>query len=157
MAMPMRKCGHGATNAICRCMLSPGTRNTARPASPATRGGNAPDGRRVRGTIHWVSAAHAVPAEIRLYEPLFTRPDPGADGDMTADLNPHSLEVLRGMIEPGLAGANSAEPVQFERQGYFVRDPDSSAGHLVFNRTIGLRDSWAKLAPAKAGGAAGGG
>ncbi len=124
---------------------------------PATRGGNAPDGRKVRGTIHWVSAGHAVPAEIRLYHPLFTRPDPGADGDFSADLNPHSLEVLKGaMVEPGLAGANSAEPVQFERQGYFVRDPDGGPGHLVYNRTIGLRDSWARLAPARAGGGTGG-
>jgi glutaminyl-tRNA synthetase len=117
---------------------------------PSTRGGNAPDGRKVRGTIHWVSAAHAVPAEIRLYHPLFTRPDPGADGDLMADLNPHSLEVLEGaMVEPGLAGSNSLAPIQFERQGYFVRDPDSTPGRLVFNRTIPLRDSWAK---AQAGG-----
>ena len=112
---------------------------------PATRGGNAPDGRKVRGTIHWVSAAHSLPAEIRLYHPLFTRPVPGADGDMMADLNPHSLEVLEGArVEPSLAGDNSAAPVQFERQGYFVRDPDSAAAHLVFNRTIGLRDTWTK-------------
>jgi glutaminyl-tRNA synthetase len=112
---------------------------------PATRGGNAPDGRKVRGTIHWVSAAHAVPAEIRLHHPLFSRADPGADGDLFADLNPHSLEVLPdAVVEPALAGSNSAEPVQFERQGYFVRDPDSAAGRLVFNRTIGLRDSWAR-------------
>jgi len=112
---------------------------------PATRGGNAPDGRKVRGTIHWVSAAHALPAEIRLYHPLFTRPDPGADGDLVADLNPHSLEILAGaMVEPGLAGDNSPAPVQFERQGYFVRDPDSAPGRLVFNRTIGLRDTWTK-------------
>jgi glutaminyl-tRNA synthetase len=112
---------------------------------PATRGGNAPDGRKVRGTIHWVSAAHAVPAEIRLYNPLFTRPDPGADGDPMADLNPGSLDVLRGaMVEPGLAGDNADGAVQFERQGYFMRDPDSAPGRLVFNRTIGLRDTWAK-------------
>ncbi|MGE5269637.1 MAG: glutamine--tRNA ligase/YqeY domain fusion protein [Thiohalocapsa sp.] len=118
---------------------------------PATRGGDAPDGRKVRGTIHWVSAAHAVPAEIRLYEPLFTRPDPGADGDLMADLNPHSLEVVAdARIEPALAADNAAEPVQFERQGYFTRDPDSAAGHLVFNRTIGLRDSWAKAAAGQA-------
>ncbi len=122
---------------------------------PATRGGNAPDGRKVRGTIHWVAAAHAVPAEIRLYEPLFTRPDPGAAGDLMADLNPNSLEVLEGaMVEPGLAGSNSDAPIQFERQGYFTRDPDSAAGRLVFNRTIALRDSWAKLAPALPRGAA---
>ena len=112
---------------------------------PATRGGNAPDGRKVRGTIHWVSAAHAARAEIRLYNPLFTRPDPGADGDLMADLDPQSREVLSGaMIEPSLAGDNAEEAVQFERQGYFARDPDSKPGQLVFNRTIGLRDSWAK-------------
>jgi glutaminyl-tRNA synthetase len=112
---------------------------------PATRGGNAPDGRKVRGTIHWVSAAHAVPAEIRLYHPLFTRPDPGAGGDLLADLNPHSLEVLLdARVEPALAGDNSPAPVQFERQGYFCRDPASKPGRLVYNRTIGLRDSWAK-------------
>jgi glutaminyl-tRNA synthetase len=112
---------------------------------PTTRGGNAPDGRKVRGTIHWVSAAHALPAEIRLYHPLFTRPVPGADGDLMADLNPNSLEVLAGaQVEPGLAGTNSDAPVQFERQGYFVRDPDSGPGRLVFNRTVGLRDTWAK-------------
>jgi glutaminyl-tRNA synthetase len=112
---------------------------------PATRGGNAPDGRKVRGTIHWVAASQAIPAEIRLYNPLFTRPDPGAEGDLMADLNPHSLEVLSGAaVEPALAGDNSEAPEQFERQGYFCRDPDSQPGHLVFNRTIGLRDSWAK-------------
>jgi glutaminyl-tRNA synthetase len=113
---------------------------------PATTGGNAPDGRKVRGTIHWVSAAHAVPAEIRLYNPLFTRPDPGADGDLMADLNPDSLEILHGaLLEPALAADNADTTVQFERQGYFRRDPDSVPGRLVFNRTIGLRDSWAKL------------
>jgi glutaminyl-tRNA synthetase len=112
---------------------------------PATRGGTAPDGRKVRGTIHWVAASHAIPAEIRLYNPLFTRPDPGAEGDLMADLNPNSLEVLSGaIVEPALAGDNSEAPVQFERQGYFCRDPDAQPGHLVFNRTIGLRDSWAK-------------
>jgi glutaminyl-tRNA synthetase len=112
---------------------------------PATRGGNAPDGRKVRGTIHWVSAVQALPAEIRLYHPLFTRPVPGADGDLFSDLNPHSLEVLEdAIVEPGLAGTNSAAAVQFERQGYFVRDPDAGAGRLVFNRTVGLRDTWAK-------------
>jgi glutaminyl-tRNA synthetase len=117
---------------------------------PATRGGNAPDGRKVRGTIHWVSAAHAVPAEIRLYHPMFTKPDPGADGDLMADLNPHSLDVVRGArIEPALAQDNAEGAVQFERQGYFCRDPDSRPGHLVFNRTIGLRDSWAKAQAAR--------
>src|SRR3984893_2226769 len=115
---------------------------------PATRGGNAPDGRKVRGTIHWVAASQAIPAEIRLVTPLFTRPDPGAEGDLMADLNPDSIEVLSGaIVEPALAGDNSEAPVQFERQGYFCRDPDSQPGHLVFNRTIGLRDSWTKANP----------
>ncbi|CAH2604727.1 glutamine--tRNA ligase [Rhodovastum atsumiense] len=112
---------------------------------PATRGGNAPDGRKVQGTIHWVSAADALPAEVRIYNPLFTRPDPGAEGDVMADLNPNSLEVLAGcLVEPALARAATGEAVQFERQGYFCPDPESRPGALVFNRTIGLRDSWAK-------------
>jgi glutaminyl-tRNA synthetase len=112
---------------------------------PATKGGNAPDGRRVRGTIHWVSAAHSAPAEVRLYNPLFTRSDPGVDGDLMADLNPNSLEIVSGArLEPALASANSEDAVQLERQGYFCRDPNSAPGRLVFNRTIGLRDSWAK-------------
>ena len=112
---------------------------------PATRGGNAPDGRKVRATLHWVSAAHAVPAEIRLYNPLFTRPDPDADGDLSADLNPNSLEVLSGAGSSRRSPPTMRdEPVQFERQGYFCRDPDIAAGRLVFNRTVGLRDSWAK-------------
>jgi glutaminyl-tRNA synthetase len=112
---------------------------------PATRGGSAPDGRKVQGTIHWVSAAHAVPVEVRLYNTLFARPDPGAAGDIMADLNPNSLEVVPGALaEPALARDNVEHPVQFERQGYFCRDPDSQPGRLVFNRTVGLRDSWAK-------------
>jgi glutaminyl-tRNA synthetase len=112
---------------------------------PATRGGNAPDGRKVKATLHWVSAAHAVGAEIRLYNPLFNRPDPGADGDFVADLNPHSLEILtESRLEPALAGAPGGEPVQFERQGYFCADSESTSNRLVFNRTVGLRDSWAK-------------
>ena len=112
---------------------------------PATRGGNAPDGRKVRATLHWVAAAHALPAEIRLYHSLFARPDPGADGDIFADLNPNSLEILTGSrVEPALAAAAPGEPVQFERQGYFCLDPDSRADRLVFNRTVGLRDSWAR-------------
>jgi glutaminyl-tRNA synthetase len=113
---------------------------------PATRGGNAPDGRKVRATLHWVSAAHALPAEIRLYNPLFARPDPGADGDLIADLNPHSLETLSGsLVEPALAETIVGEAVQFERQGYFCPDLDSQPGRLVFNRTVGLRDSWSRL------------
>jgi len=112
---------------------------------PATRGGNAPDGRKVRTTLHWVSAAHSLPAEVRLFNPLFTRPDPGAEGDFMADLNPRSLEVLtESRVEPALAAAILAEPIQFERQGYFCLDPDSSPTCLIFSRTVGLRDSWAK-------------
>jgi glutaminyl-tRNA synthetase len=112
---------------------------------PATKGGDAPDGRKVRGTIHWVSAAHAVPAEVRLYNPLFSRPDPGADGDLLADLNPDSMEVLADCrLEPALAADNDVAAVQFERLGYFCRDPDSTPGRLVFNRSIGLRDSYAR-------------
>ncbi len=111
---------------------------------PATRGGNAPDGRKVQATLHWVSAADAVPAELRLYNPLFTKPDPDA-GNFAADLNPQSLDTLGGsMVEPALAGDNSDAVVQFERQGYFIRDRDSAPGRLVFNRTVGLRDSWVK-------------
>ena len=112
---------------------------------PATRGGSAPDGRKVRATLHWVSAADSVPAEVRLYNPLFTRPDPGGGGDLMADINPHSLETLKeSRVEPALAAAAPGEAVQFERQGYFCADPDSRPNRLVFNRTVGLRDSWAK-------------
>jgi glutaminyl-tRNA synthetase len=112
---------------------------------PATKGGNAPDGRKVKATIHWVSAAHSIPAEVRLYNPLFTKPDPSGGENFTADLNPNSLEVLGGArLEPALAGAVRGEPVQFERQGYFCLDRDSKPGKPVFSRTIGLRDSWAK-------------
>ena len=114
---------------------------------PASRGGNAPDGRKVQATLHWVAAADAVPAEVRLYNHLFTRPDPGADGDIMADLNPDSREVLRGaLLEPALAHAPHGEAVQFERQGYFCPDPSSRPDAPVFNRTVGLRDSWAKVA-----------
>jgi glutaminyl-tRNA synthetase len=117
---------------------------------PQTRGGNAPDGRKVRATLHWVAAADAVQAEIRLYNPLFARPDPNA-ADFAVDLNPNSLEVLADCrLEPALATANSEEPVQFERQGYFCRDPDSVPGRLVFNRTVGLRDTWAKVSAEEA-------
>ncbi len=113
---------------------------------PATRGGNAPDGRKVKATLHWVSAAQSVPAEARLYNHLFQRPDPGADGDLIADLNPQSLETLTDCrVEPALAASNAGEAVQFERQGYFCRDKDSTPGKPVFNRTVGLRDTWAKM------------
>jgi glutaminyl-tRNA synthetase len=112
---------------------------------PATRGGNAPDGRKVKATLHWVSAADAVTAEVRLYNQLFAKPDPDA-ANFAADLNPNSLEVLPdAKLEPALAAGNAAEPVQFERQGYFVRDADSAPGKPVFNRTVGLRDTWAKV------------
>jgi glutaminyl-tRNA synthetase len=111
---------------------------------PATRGGNAPDGRKVKATMHWLSVAQSKPAEIRLYSPLFANPTPDA-ANFTADLNPQSLEVLKdARVEPDVATSNSTEVVQFERQGYFVRDKDSTADHPVFNRTIGLRDTFAK-------------
>jgi glutaminyl-tRNA synthetase len=112
---------------------------------PATRGGDAPDGRRPKATLHWVSAAHAVPAEIRLYDHLFSRPDPGADGDLLADLSPSSEVVVQGFVEPSLADAPVGETVQFERLGYFCPDPDSRSGRPVFNRTFTLKDTWAKL------------
>ena len=113
---------------------------------PATKGGNTPpDGRKVQATLHWVSAADAVKAEVRLYNPLFTRHDPDA-GNFAADLNSNSLEVLEGaLVEPRLAADSQSEAVQFERQGYFVGDPDSTSGRLVFNRTVSLRDTWAKV------------
>jgi len=116
---------------------------------PATRGGEAPDGRKVKGTLHWVSAAHAIPAEVRLYETLFDREDPAeveVGKDFTANLNPHSLETLSGgRVEPSLAGAAVGTRVQFERLGYFCVDPDSARGSLVFNRGVTLRDTWAKI------------
>jgi glutaminyl-tRNA synthetase len=113
---------------------------------PATRGGNTPpDGRKVQATLHWVSAADAVTAEVRLYNPLFTSADPDV-ANFAADLNPSSLDVLAdAKIEPAAAGDNSADPVQFERQGYFCRDVDSTPGRPVFSRTVGLRDTWAKV------------
>jgi glutaminyl-tRNA synthetase len=112
---------------------------------PSTRGGNAPDGRKVQATLHWVSAANAVSAEVRLYNQLFTKPDPDV-ANFAAELNPDSLEVITdAKIEPALAVDNADAPVQFERQGYFHRDPDSKPGRLVFNRTVGLRDTWAKV------------
>jgi glutaminyl-tRNA synthetase len=116
---------------------------------PATRGGDAPDGRRVKGTIHWVSAQHAVTAEVRLYDHLFTKANPSDDRDgldWKAHLNPASLErIPDAKAEPGLAGAKPGTRYQFERVGYFTVDPDSRMGGLVFNRTVGLRDTWAKI------------
>src|SRR3984957_6434955 len=111
---------------------------------PATRGGNAPDGRKVKATMHWLSVAQSKPAEIRLYSPLFANPTPDA-ANFTADLNPLSLEVLEdARVEPDVATSNSTDVAQFERQGYFVRDKDATADHPVFNRTIELRDTFAK-------------
>ena len=116
---------------------------------PATRGGSAPDGRKVRGTLHWVSAAHALKAEVRLYDRLFSKPNPldvEEGEDFTANLNPNSLEVLTSCwVEPSLAGAAPGSIYQFERQGYFCVDPDSTDRRLVFNRTVSLRDTWAKI------------
>jgi glutaminyl-tRNA synthetase len=120
---------------------------------PATRGGDAPDGRKVRGTIHWLSEPHAVPAEMRLYETLFSAPDPmdvPEGADWLATLNPSSLEVLRGaFVEPSLAAARAGDRVQFERIGYFCLDSDARPGAPVWNRTVTLRDSWAKIAGKK--------
>ncbi|MCL5275553.1 MAG: glutamine--tRNA ligase/YqeY domain fusion protein, partial [Chloroflexi bacterium] len=115
---------------------------------PASRGGSTPDGRKVQGTLHWVSAAHAVDAEVRLYEPLFNKPNPddAPDGaDYKANLNPNSLVALSGCkAEPGLADAPAGARYQFLRQGYFCVDPDAAPGKLVFNRTVTLKDTWAK-------------
>ncbi len=116
---------------------------------PTTRGGDAPDGRKVKATIHWVSAAHSIPAEIRLYDRLFTRANPGEGGaDFKESLNPKSLEVLTGCrVEPSLEGADPGYRFQFERVGYFCADSvDSKPGNLVFNRTVQLRDTWARIA-----------
>ena len=116
---------------------------------PATRGGDAPDGRKVKGTIHWVSAQHAVDAEVRLYDHLFTKPDPDdvPEGKTYLDnLNPQSLELLTGCkLEPSLANAKAGDKFQFERLGYFCVDKDSAAAALVFNRTVSLRDTWARI------------
>ena len=115
---------------------------------PATRGGNAPDGRKVKSTIHWVSAATAIDAEVRIYENLFTKENPNevAEGeDFTANLNPLSLEVIaNARLEPSLANAAVGGRYQFERLGYFCVDPDSTVGRLVFNRTVALKDAWAR-------------
>jgi glutaminyl-tRNA synthetase len=116
---------------------------------PATRGGSAPDGRKVKGTLHWVSAPHAVQAEARLYDVLFGREDPsdvGPGEDVLSGLNPRSLERVTAWVEPGLAGAAPGSRFQFERLGYFCVDPDSTPERPVFNRTVTLRDTWAKIA-----------
>ena len=114
---------------------------------PETRGGQAPDGRKVKGTIHWVSAEHAVDAEVRLYDRLFTEPEPEASGDFLECLNADSLKVVTGKLEPSLAELFTGERVQFERLGYFTPDAkDTAPGKPVFNRIVGLRDSWAKIA-----------
>jgi len=111
---------------------------------PETRGGNAPDGRKVKGTLHWVSAAHALTAEVRLFEHLFSEAEPNAE-DFLDGLNPDSLTVLTGCkLEPALGDLGLGETVQFERQGYFCLDTEAAPDKPVFNRTVGLRDSWAK-------------
>jgi glutaminyl-tRNA synthetase len=112
---------------------------------PATRGGDSPDGRRPKATLHWLSAAQARPAEIRLYDHLFSSVDPGAQEDLFADLNPRSESVVRGFVEASLAEPAIGETVQFERLGYFCADPDSAPGKPVFNRTMTLKDTWAKV------------
>ena len=113
---------------------------------PATRGGDAPDGRKVKSTIHWVSAEHGIKAEVRLYEQLFTVENPDTGEDVNTIINPHSLEVLADcVIEPSLADAKPGDKFQFERNGYFCVDLDSAPGKLVFNRTVTLKDTWAKI------------
>jgi glutaminyl-tRNA synthetase len=112
---------------------------------PQTRGGNAPDGRKVQATLHWVSAGEALPAEVRIYNTLFSVTEPNAS-DFAADLNPSSLEILKdARLERALANAEPGLATQFERQGYFCQDASSTRDKLVFNRTIGLRDTWAKV------------
>ncbi|HEY4688393.1 MAG TPA: glutamine--tRNA ligase/YqeY domain fusion protein [Anaerolineae bacterium] len=113
---------------------------------PATRGGDAPDGRKIKSTLHWASAAHAIPAEVRLYDRLFSRPDPDAGDDFTAYVNPHSLTVLdQCRVEGSLAGTRPGDRFQFERQGYFCTDPDSAPEKPVFNLAVALKDTWAKI------------
>ena len=116
---------------------------------PASRGGNSPDGRKVKSTMHWVSAAHAIAAEIRLYDKLFTKPDPydfPEGGDVFDNLNPNSLEIVSGAkLEPSLANAKPGDRFQFERVGYFCLDPDSTGEKIIFNRTLALKDTWAKI------------
>jgi glutaminyl-tRNA synthetase len=116
---------------------------------PASRGGNSPDGRKVKATLHWVSAAHALKAEIRLYDRLFLKEDPYQydEGEtFISNLNPNSLTIAEGYVEPSLKNAKSLENYQFERLGYFCVDKLSANGKLVFNRTVTLKDTWAKIA-----------
>jgi glutaminyl-tRNA synthetase len=113
---------------------------------PETWGGDSPDKRKVRGTLHWVSAAHALDAEVRLYDHFFTQENPDQAEDFTTCINPDSLEILTNCkVEPVLAEFKSGDRFQFLRKGYFCIDPDSSDGKLVFNRTVSLRDTWAKI------------
>lgn len=112
---------------------------------PETRGGWSKDGRRVKGTSHWISVPHAIPAEFRLYDRLFNRPDPDEGEGFLSNINPDSLEAIRGFVEAGLAGARPGSNYQFERQGYFCVDPDSTPSAMVFNRSVSLKDSWAKI------------
>ncbi|MEW6001708.1 MAG: glutamine--tRNA ligase/YqeY domain fusion protein [Nitrospirota bacterium] len=117
---------------------------------PETRGGDSPDGRKVRATLHWVSAAHALKAEVRLYDHLFLKPNPAGDEDFKSSLNPDSLEILNPcFVEPSLTGARPGSRYQFERLGYFCVDPDTSDGTPVFNRTVTLRDTWARIEKAQ--------
>ncbi|HQX75613.1 MAG TPA: hypothetical protein PL074_04845, partial [Thermoflexales bacterium] len=119
---------------------------------PATRGGDAPDGRKVKATIHWVSAEHALPIETRLYDSLFTKsnPDDVPEGEsFLSVMNPNSLEVVRSFVEPSVKGAAPGAKYQFERIGYFAVDPDSAPDKLVFNRAVGLKDSYTKIAGEK--------
>jgi glutaminyl-tRNA synthetase len=113
---------------------------------PATRGGDAPDGRKVKATLHWVAAKTALDADVRLYDRLFTAEEPGGERDYREDLNPHSLEIRTAKVEPSVANAKAGDRFQFERLGYFCVDPDSTNDRLVFNRTVTLKDSWAKIA-----------
>jgi glutaminyl-tRNA synthetase len=117
---------------------------------PASRGGNSPDGRKVKSTMHWVSAAHAIPAEVRIYDKLFSKPNPydyAEGGNFLDNLNPNSLVVIPdAKLEPSLADVQLGDHVQFERVGYFCLDPDSTSEKKVFNRTLPLKDAWAKIA-----------
>jgi glutaminyl-tRNA synthetase len=117
--------------------------------APESKGGKSPDGRKVKGALHWVSAPHALKSEIRLYDRLFTMDDPEAElpegKDFTSNINPDSLKIIEGYVEPALAGYEPGNRVQFERLGYFCLDQDTRPGRQVFNRIVGLKDSWSKV------------